>query len=324
MTETEQPSKSDATPQAGIPALQLQVVAEPSERRVYQLAELLSYHDRAFVINTYHAIAKRQPTKAELAQALAQLRLGRVSKTNLITNLLASQSEVKVEGLPSAPSRVASWPVIGYVLRVIKALGRLPVLIKHQQEFETFALGQQQQIADYINDILAPAFMSDSDAAGGQFATTLSDAVAAVSMFADSLVDLSAQQAELQTRLQELQEQREQSETQFQGSLIGLTEALTSVQQKLAQAETTLHSDLTKQQQQLNDFGAEQREFLVEEQRLIVEAQKLALHELQEQLAAVTRAQEMKHRELAAELQRLRALIEPLPAHSVASKFDQS
>src|SRR5215475_5859233 len=234
MIETEQSLKAET----GIPALRLQDVPEPSERRVYQLAELLSYHDRAFVINTYLAIAKRQPTEAELVQTLAKLRLGRLSKTNLVTNLLASQSDVRVEGLPSAPSRVANWPVIGYVLRVIKALVRLPVLIRHQQEFETFALGQQQQIADYINDILAPAFMSDNDAAGGQLAATVSDAVATVSMLADSLVDLSAQQADMHTRLQKLQEQREQSETQFQASLIGLTEALTSVQQKLAQAES--------------------------------------------------------------------------------------
>src|SRR5262249_6314562 len=210
----------------------------------------------------------------------------------------------------------------GYVLRVIKALVRLPVLIKHQQEFETFALGQQQQIADYINDILAPAFMSDNDASGGQLAATVSDAVAAISMLADSLVDLSAQQADIQARLQKLQQQREQSETQLHTNLEALTKSLTSLQQKLAQAETN-------QQQQLNDFGAEQRtatasqrEFLVEEQRLIVEAQKLALNDLQGQLATVTREQEIKHRELAAEIQRLRALIEPLPAHSL-STFDQ-
>src|SRR5262245_9156435 len=101
MTETEQPFKSDAEPKAGIPALQLQVVPEPSERCVFQLAELLSYHDRAFVINTYLAIARRQPTKAELAQTLAELRLGHLSKTKLVTNLLASQSEVSVAGPPS-------------------------------------------------------------------------------------------------------------------------------------------------------------------------------------------------------------------------------
>jgi hypothetical protein len=333
MTETEQTARSKPEGK-GIPALDLQVVAKPGDQRVYQLRELLSYHDRAFVINTYLAIRKHGPTQAELEQKLAQLRAGRLSKTNIITNLLASQSEVRVEGLPASPSRVGQWPVIGPVLRVLKAVGRLPLLIKHQQEFETFALAQQQQIADYINDILAPAFMADDKANSGLLAATVADAVATVSMLADSLVDLSAQQAEIQTRLQKLQEQREQSEAQFHKSLVSLTEGLAALQHNLEQAETTLHADLIAQQQHLNNLrdeqhatAASQREFLFEEQRLIVEAQQLVLKELQDQLLAVAREQESKHRELVAETKRLRALIEPPPPGrgdpEVSGKFDQ-
>jgi hypothetical protein len=334
MSEIEPSSKSELEQKTGIPPLALQVVAEPDDRRVYQLSELLSFHDQAFVLNSYLAIVKRQPTQAELAQTLAQLRGGRLSKTNILAGLLALQTEVRVEGVPSSPSRVAQWPVIGYVLRVLKAVGRLPVLIKHQQEFETFALAQQQQIADYINDTLAPAFMTDEKAAGGQLAATVSDAVATVLMLADSLVDLSAQQHDIQTRLQKLQEQREQSEVQFHASLLSLTEGLAALQKKLAQSETTMHADLLAQQQHLGEVrdeqsatAASQREFLVEEQRLIVQAQQLALKELQDQLAEVTSEQQIKHRELAGEIEHLRTLIEPLPARSrkpeVSNEFDQ-
>jgi flagellar capping protein FliD len=321
MTETEQSLKPETERKAGIRPLDLQVVAEPSDRRVYQLGELLSYHDRAFVINAYRAIAKRQPSQAELTQTQEQLRSGRLSKTEILESLLASQSSVRVEGLPSSRlSRFTHWPVIGYMLRVLKAFARLPLLIRHQQEFETFALAQQQRITDYINDVLAPAFMSDDDAAGGQLAATVSDAVDTVSMLADSLVDLSAQQADIQTRIQKLQEQREQSEAQLHADLVALTGALASLQQKLTQAEIKLHSELVA-------TAASQREFLVEEQRLIVEAQHLALNDLQDQLTAITHEQEVKHLELAAEIKRMRALIEPLPArsrkHEVSSELDQ-
>jgi hypothetical protein len=91
---------------------------------------------------------------------------------------------------------------------------------------------------------------------------------------------------------------------------------------------------LLAQQQHLGDLrdeqsatAASQREFLVEEQRLIVEAQQLALKELQDQLVEVTSEQQIKHRELLAEIQHLRTLIEPLPARSrkpqVSNEFDQ-
>src|SRR6267143_1829968 len=126
-----------------IPALELQPGAERSEARRYRLDELLRYHDRAFVANAYAALRKRAPTTAELTHTLDDLRSGRRGKIEIIVDVLATQTEggptIHVEGLPSPLlRRVSRWPLLGYTLRLLRDLRRLPVLIRHQQQFEAY------------------------------------------------------------------------------------------------------------------------------------------------------------------------------------------
>ncbi len=295
-----------------IPPLRLQPDAEQTDAVHYHLDELLRYHDRAFIEHVYAALAKREPTQTELTNTLDDLRSGRRRKIEIIECLLAAQTggqpTVHVDGLTSpVRHRLSRWPVIGYMLRIVRDFARVPLLIQHQQQFEAYALGQQQRIADYMNDVVASAVGQQGDATlKAQFAATVADAAESVMMLSDSLVELSGRQAELQAqvqdlqiRLQDFQTQREQSEAQLHSALVALTEALAEQQQRLDESQRAQGKE-----------AAGQREFLVQEQRAIVEAQKVAFSELQEQLRALAREHEDKRAELTAEVRDLHALIE--------------
>src|SRR2546423_1138155 len=194
-----------------IPALELQPGAERSEAERYHLDELLRYRDRAFVANAYAALRKRAPTTAELTRTLDDLRSSRRGKIEIIEGLLAAQTEggptVHVEGLPSPLlRRVSRWPLLGYTLRLLRDLRRLPVLIRNQQQFEAYSMAQQQHIADYLNDVLAPAVNRHEEDSPviASLSATIADAVESVVMLADSLVELSGRQSELQEQMQNL------------------------------------------------------------------------------------------------------------------------
>ena len=269
---------------ANLPPLELQpapVVADS-----YQLAELLSYHDRAFVEQVYVALLRRTPTDTERARTLDELRSGRRSKIEIIEGLLTGAegpARVRVAGLPSPQlRRVSRWPLIGYVLRLLRGLARLPLLMQHQQQFEAYALGQQQRIAEHINGVLIP---------------TLTDALDSVLMFSDSLLALQAQ---------------------LQADLAALNEALQAQQQRydaaLAAQQQRQDAAIVAQQQRQDRAVAAQQEFLVQEQHVIVETQKVALAELRADLRELAATHEQQRAELLAQLRRLQTLIESAQA----------
>ena len=306
----------------------MQPDAAPTDAAHYPLGELLRFHDGAFVTHLYLALYKRMPTDAELVVTVDDLRAGRRSKTEIVEALLAqSDRHVHVAGLPSPTwRRVSRWPFVGYVMRIFRGLARLPVLMQHHQQFEAYALGQQQRIVDHINGVIAPS---------------LADAFESVLMFADSLADLSQRQAEAQAQL----------ETHLT-KLTKLTEALTAqqrhidelqhAQRELQQAQQAgqraqqerqhaQQEEQHAQQVRLDDLQraqqaatAAQREFLVQEQRVIVETQKVVLEELRAQLRELAATHEQQRVELLAQVRRLQTRSEATEAGTDARESGQS
>jgi len=307
--------------------LVLQPGFRAGDKSQYHVAELLSYHDRHFVESVYQAILGRAPFPAEGERELDELRGGRAGKVEIIERLLSSPEaraagrDVRVEGLPSpAMRRLGRVPVVGYVLRLARALVRLPLLMQHQQQFEIYALAQQQLIADYLNRTLAQFARSRSTAAGDTFAPPViapsqQDEIAeTLAMFSDALLELSNSHAELQAQTQTQAEQA-------QAALAELTEAVTA-QQQLAEAfrreqqlaadalryDRQLASDALRREQQLTADA--QREFLIQEQRVIVETQQVVLEELRQELRELSARQQRARDEFDAEVRRLRSLRE--------------
>jgi len=288
-----------------IPQLELQPDAVCSDAECYQLDELLCYHDRPFVTHAYAALRKRAPTAAELARTLDDLRSGRHNKIEIIENLVTTQVDgqpvVRVADLPSPiMRRISRWPVVGYAVRMFRALARLPVLIRHQQQFEAYSMARQQHIVDYLNEVFVPAISHLAEGVPEpHLAARVAEAVETVMMLSDSLVELSGRLAELQAQVQNLHAQHERSEAQFYTNLVALTESYTGQERRLDELRRA-HDESV----------AAQREFLVQEQRVIVEAQKVALGDIQDQIRELAGEQKVKHAELAKDVRRLQVLIE--------------
>lgn len=306
--ETHATSGEAARSASHINLLVLQGDIEASGKTQFRVEELLQYHDGHFIENAYLALLGRAPSDAERARKLDELRGGRASKVEIVEHLLASPEAtgrgVRVEGLPSPLMRSLSRvPVVGYVLRLARALVRLPLLMEHQQQFEVYALAQQQLIADHVNQLFALSAQGNAtgesgDAPGDQVSGSShhNDLVETVAMFSDALLDLSNGHAELQAHVQTQAEQA-------QAALTDLTGALTA-QQEIMEA-------LQREQQTVADA---QQEFLIQEQRVIVETQKVVLEELREELRALAQRQEDAHAELDAEVRRLQTLLDAATA----------
>lgn len=300
----------DTQPAPHIGLLVLQQDAPLADKSQYHVAELTAYHDRRFVENVYKAILGRAPLLAERARELDELRGGRTGKVEIIERLSsspearASGRDVKIEGLPSPlMRRLGRVRFVGYALRLVRALVRLPVSMQHQQQFEIYALAQQQLIADYINWTLARMARGGGAAAAGDMSApyiTLSEdgeVAETLAMFSDALLELSNSHAEFEARTRTQMEQA-------QAALADLTNAIT-VQQQLAET-------LRREQQLAADA---QQEFLIQEQRVIVETQKVVLEELREELRELSVRQQSAREEFDAEMRRLRSLQEEAAAH---------
>ncbi len=145
----------------GSPQLILQPDFLRHDNDHYHINDLLPYHDTAFVRNAYRAILKREPDEAGCAQQLGFLRSGRFDKIDILSSLRRSpegrKRNVRIDGLsrPATVRRLGRLPVAGYAIRLGLALIRLPVFITERNQFEAHALAQQQQTADFINQVLA-------------------------------------------------------------------------------------------------------------------------------------------------------------------------
>lgn len=301
-----------------MPRLELQPEPQPSESRRYEADELLRYHDRHFVSNSYLAIHKRPPTEAELIQAVDDLRSGRRTKIEMIGSMLeaptGSEPRVEISGLTSpAGLRVNQWPVIGFLTRMFSSFARLPRLIRDQQRFEAYSLGQQQKIVDYLNDVLVPAihWYNENSPAIANLSTTIADACETVTMLSDSLIELSVQQAELQSA--------------FQAQL----EQLQTAQAHQAQIEIKLQERIEKTQGQTEQIRAQMEQTRPQVKQAQAQIQQLqndqaqqsgAYKQLQKDLISVSSSQTAQQKAIE-ELQH--ALEETRSAHNEAADAQQ-
>jgi SAM-dependent methyltransferase len=147
--------------QPSFPELKLQPDFQPRSNNRYHIADLLRYHDRAFVESAYRAILKRPPDATEFARDIKRIRSGDFNKIDLLATLRYSNEGkakgVELEGLtaPAAIRWLGQLPLVGYFVRLAIALVRLPNQVRDQREFAGYVLSQNQQIADFVNALSA-------------------------------------------------------------------------------------------------------------------------------------------------------------------------
>lgn len=124
----------------------------------YHVNDLLKYHDRDFIRNAYQAILKREPDEAGFLHNIRLLRSGVFNKIDILASLRYSDegkgAGVKITGLklPATIRALERIPVLGYLLQLVLAFVRLPLMIRSQRQFQAYVVAQQLTIADYVND----------------------------------------------------------------------------------------------------------------------------------------------------------------------------
>lgn len=125
----------------------------------YHVNDLLKYHDHQFVWNAYLALLKREPDEQGLTAFLGKLRRGKFNKIDILARIRYSpegkRQNVVVEGLllKAVLRQAYRVPILGYVLELAVALVRLPALIHHQRQLESYLVGQNQMTSDYVNEM---------------------------------------------------------------------------------------------------------------------------------------------------------------------------
>jgi len=125
----------------------------------YHVNDLLKYHDRTFIQNAYRAILKRGPDASGYKAFIESLRSARLNKLDILASLRYSSEgrakKVEIEGLriPSLIRKAYRVPFLGYLLNLLIALVRLPLIIRGEQQFAAHVLAQQELIADHLNHL---------------------------------------------------------------------------------------------------------------------------------------------------------------------------
>lgn len=253
MIDLEKPTAEERKPAAKksasfrIHAFELQSAPPLADSQHYELEELVRYHDRLFVSQAFVAILKRPATKIELASTLDDLRTGRRTKIEILTDLTSaappSPQRVEISGLnPPDTKGIRNWPIVGRWLKILAAVIRLPVLMRDLQRFEVYSMAQQQRMADYLNEVL---LLGQTDGTSG----TLIDLLDTVSILSDSLIEMSAQ-------IEKIQAQQAQLKLDLQTAINGHQEFLVQEQRIIVETQKVALGDL---QTQIDDLLAQQK-----------------------------------------------------------------
>jgi len=121
----------------------------------YSVADFCQYHDKAFIINVFRAILKRDPDEAGMEYYLSQLRTGKKTKREIIANARFSKEgrakKVKIHGviIPFLVALFYHLPVLGYLLKFIIALIKLPKLVEKVHQLEAQTQAPKPELAEF-------------------------------------------------------------------------------------------------------------------------------------------------------------------------------
>ncbi len=108
----------------------------------YTTADFCQHHDKTFIRHLFNAILKREPDEAGMDYYLSQLRSGKRTKREIIANMRFSKEgrahKVRVQGilLPFLVALFYRLPMIGYILKLLIALAKLPKLVEKVHQLE--------------------------------------------------------------------------------------------------------------------------------------------------------------------------------------------
>ena len=236
----------------------------------YHVNDLLKYHDRDFVKNSYRAILKREPDEAGFHHNLELLRSGAFNKIDILKSLRYSD-EGKLNGvnlaglrLPATIRALERVPAIGYLLQLVIAFVRLPSMVHSQRQFQGYIVAQQLAIADHVN-ASGDEFQRNSSTVANQLRaleTTVTTVETAVTTVNETLM----------ARILSEQEKLQHAEAQLLLLSDRLSQVSESLSQTLSETVSQTRNELEVQISELStDVKTLGRNLAVEENKTIEE-----------------------------------------------------
>jgi len=133
----------------------------------YHVNELLSYYDEDFIKNVYRALLKREFDQEGYDYYLSKLRSIKLHRLEIISRIYFSKEckkkNIKLNGLYLRLFFRILYriPILGYILRLIISVVRLPRIVKNQEELEVQVMSEINFLKNKINENLI--YKNDSD-----------------------------------------------------------------------------------------------------------------------------------------------------------------
>lgn len=292
----------------GIGALRLQPAFQIHRDDKYHVNDLLMFHGEEFVRNSYRALLLREPDEAGLAYHLQSLASGRFNKIDVLASLHFSpegrRSRVTLTGLsiPATIRRLGRVPFLGYVIRMMIAVLRLPRLLQYQNQFEFYSTAVQQRIVDHQNQ-----GQKDLSNALSQIGTQMLETVQATNKQQQAIELTLRQHEELVARHNNFEKTIEARFDEARDYVDQQTSRITNQIGELHDQQ-----QIVIRQQELE--GQEQQQLAAE-----LNKQKTTQQQLDEQLQQLLLRQQRAHDELTAQERRLRVLLEETTRNAEAA-----
>lgn len=279
----------------------------------YHIDDFLKFHGEEFVRNAYRALLKREPDPSGWTQYLRSLEGGRLNKVDILASLRYSaegeRTQVKVTGLawPATIRRLERLPIIGYLLQMAIGVARLPRLLQHLRQSESYVLARQERIVEHHNQLqrqMTEALAQTSEQMSAQISAQALASTERADNQHQAIESLRLQQQSMAERqdefrntvdkgLTESREYADQLTAAVAGKMAEQTRRLTSQHQQLAAQTEEQTGQLSKQQQEqaeqiqlATQAAAQQSRLLSERQQQLaqqVEAQNQQLSQQQQQ-----------------------------------------
>ena len=313
-------------------SLKLQPAFHTNHDKKYHVNDLLKFHGEDFVRNSYRALLLREPDSAGMTEHLQSLATGRFNKIDVLSSLHYSpegqRSGVTVEGLstPATIRRLGRVPVLGYLIRMIIAVLRLPSSVQYQNQFEQYSLSLQQRIVDHQNQNHRDLTNTLSQLAAemSETAQTVTKQQQAIELALRQHEELAARHNELAGWHNELTawhtdlantlgprfDEARRYVDDSAARLATQTQELRDQHQAISNRQDADKQELLGQQQQLSSEQITKHEQLRSELAEQVTKQQQLRSEIDEQLQQFAKRQQRAHDELAAQEARLGVLLE--------------
>ena len=191
------------------------------------ISELLKYHHEKFVKNAYLTILHRNPDSSGLENYLRLLDGGKVSKIEILGRLRYSPegrrvgSKIRGLAIPFVAHLVFKVPLLGYIIRLITAVLRLPRVLKNIRQFENYIFSLCENIRNHLNHV-----SNEVESSFNKLTETVLSESRNLEGLRQSLESVTQDLAERDNRIAGLEESMNQGLAERDNRITGLEESM--------------------------------------------------------------------------------------------------